>query len=141
MIRFEIPGPVRGKARTRSMSGTRKDGSTFQHHYTPDQTVNYEALVKLAAAEAMAGRPPIEGAVSVSILVVYLKSKWTRKEREAAALFLLRPTRTPDCDNIAKSICDGCNKIVYLDDRQVWDLHIRKIYGDRARVLVEFQPL
>jgi len=39
------------------------------------------------------------------------------------------PTR-PDVDNIAKAVLDGCNGIVYKDDRFVNDIRIIRRYDD-----------
>ena len=35
-----------------------------------------------------------------------------------------------DVDNLAKSILDGLNGVLYLDDKQIVDLHIRRCYGE-----------
>ncbi len=32
-----------------------------------------------------------------------------------------------DLDNLAKPICDALKKLVYEDDRQIVELHLRKI--------------
>jgi Holliday junction resolvase RusA-like endonuclease len=41
---------------------------------------------------------------------------------------LERPTKKPDLDNLAKSVLDGLNGVVYLDDSQLVSLHITKVY-------------
>ena len=38
-------------------------------------------------------------------------------------------TSRPDCDNLAKSICDALNGIAWLDDKQIVALDVRKIYA------------
>jgi Holliday junction resolvase RusA-like endonuclease len=40
-----------------------------------------------------------------------------------------RPTKKPDIDNIVKAILDGMNGIVYVDDKQVVDLNLTKVYS------------
>ena len=40
----------------------------------------------------------------------------------------LRPAKKPDCDNIAKSILDGLNKIAFHDDTQITTLIVTKYY-------------
>ena len=44
--------------------------------------------------------------------------------------------RRRDLDNCAKSICDGLNGIVYLDDAQIAELIVRR-YMDRKRPRAE----
>jgi Holliday junction resolvase RusA-like endonuclease len=53
-------------------------------------------------------------------------SKQKRLECEAGARI---PTK-PDIDNLAKTILDGCNDIVYGDDSSVWHLTAFKRYCD-----------
>lgn len=47
-------------------------------------------------------------------------------------------SKRADLDNAAKGILDGMNKIVFADDRQVVDLHVRRIDdgAEGARVTV-----
>lgn len=46
------------------------------------------------------------------------------------------PTKKPDCDNIAKIICDALNGVAYDDDKQIVALKVTKIYSDEPRVIV-----
>ena len=48
----------------------------------------------------------------------------------------LRPTKKPDCDNIAKVILDALNGIAYHDDSQVVELVVHKHYAETTRVNV-----
>ena len=41
----------------------------------------------------------------------------------------IRPTRKPDCDNIAKIICDALNGVAYRDDAQIVSITIEKRYA------------
>lgn len=45
---------------------------------------------------------------------------------EVIATAYLYGKREPDADNLAKSFLDGMNGIIWIDDRQVTDLTIRK---------------
>ena len=56
IIRFEVPGAPAGKGRPRFVRAT-------GHVYTPARTGKYEGLVRLAAAQAMAGAAPGAGAL------------------------------------------------------------------------------
>ena len=80
----------------------------------------YKEEVGWLAKEAMNGRNPTDGCILVEIWA-YVSGK-----------------KPGDIDNIAKSILDGMNKIVYLDDRQVIDLiiHRRNALPERAEIMV-----
>jgi Holliday junction resolvase RusA-like endonuclease len=42
-------------------------------------------------------------------------------------------TKTPDLDKLVRAIGDGLTGVVFLDDKQIVDLHARKIYTSGAR--------
>lgn len=72
-ITFHVPGLPRGKGRAKSSSRIGRDPRTgaarvFTRHYTPEATAAYESLVKLAAAQVMAGREPYTGAIQMHLL-------------------------------------------------------------------------
>lgn len=46
------------------------------------------------------------------------------------------PTKKPDCDNIAKIICDALNGVAYKDDKQIVQLLVSKVYSVEPFVLV-----
>ena len=64
------------------------------------------------------------GAVQVKIKV-YRKFKTSTNARYG------------DIDNIAKSILDACNGILWVDDRQVVSLEIEKCISEKARMEIE----
>lgn len=141
MIRLVIPGDPRGKERAKPSTRI-VDGVVVHRHYTPKATVAYESLVRIVAAEAMRGEPPWKGAVHVALLMVYpVAASWSKKRQAAALAGTIRPTRSPDCDNVLKAISDGCNKVVFVDDRQIVEVLMRKVYGDRPRVVVELRQI
>ena len=51
----------------------------------------------------------------------------------------IRPTKKPDCDNIAKAVLDSLNGIAYKDDKQVVFLTVEKFYGDTPKVCLILQ--
>ena len=116
MIRITVPGRPVPKGRPRLGVRGRK-----AFVYTPERTVEYERLVGLCAAAARSG-DVLECPVAVKI-DLHLHGK-----------------RRIDVDNCAKSILDGMNKIVYLDDNQVVDLRVRKLQEkDKMRQRVEIE--
>ena len=80
--------------------------------YQPSRCKQYKALVKSAAQAAMDGREPLTGELNCQIKV-FRKFKPTSR-------------RYGDVDNHIKSILDGMNGIVYLDDCQIIRCSIEK---------------
>lgn len=127
--RFVIPGPPQGKARARTV---RNPHTGKVKSYTPDKTAQYEELVRLCyrracgAAETPTGLP-----VRVEILARFpvpcSASKTQRRQMQAG---ILRPTKKPDADNIAKIVCDALNGVAYQDDKQICSLAVLKRYED-----------
>ena len=125
MIRFFVPGEPVGKGRPR-IGQVRGRAMAF----TPRKTVDYENLVKMVASQAMAGSPPLEGPVSLTVNAVFsVPQSWSKKRQAAALEGKIRPTGRPDIDNAIKAISDGLNKIVFRDDSQVVHVSAVKIYG------------
>ena len=138
MICFEIPGPVRGKGRPRF--ARMPNGHVTTH--TDEKTESYESMVKVLARKAMAGADLLDGTIEVLIQVTKAPPKSMSNKKRAAALAQQSwPGGKPDCDNIAKIVCDAMNKIVYADDSQIVRLSVEKFYGDRDGVLVIVQPM
>ncbi|AEV24609.1 holliday junction resolvase [Azospira oryzae PS] len=136
-IAFVIPGAPVGKGRPKFA----RRGS-FTVAYTPEKTASYENLVKVKAEQAMAGRPVIEGAVSVVIwLYVTPPASWSQKKQRAALEGAILPTSKPDVDNVVKGIFDACNDIVWRDDKQACDVVVKKRYSDTARATVQVREL
>jgi Holliday junction resolvase RusA-like endonuclease len=132
IVSFEIPGtPVaKGRARISTRGGKVRS-------FTPQKTVNFEARVALAASDAMNGQKPIEGPISL-FLIVYLPipQSWPQKKKNEALTGIVKPCSRPDLDNFAKAVCDGCNAIVWKDDSQVTTLTATKRYSDAPGVSV-----
>jgi Holliday junction resolvase RusA-like endonuclease len=127
---FTVPGEPRGKARARSTRGG--------HHYTPQSTKDYEALVASIAAPFMRGREPHEGPVEVNIDAYFgVPKSFKGKKLDDANNARIRCVKKPDYDNINKIICDAMNGIVYKDDSQVADGSTTKRYYITPHVEVE----
>jgi Holliday junction resolvase RusA-like endonuclease len=133
-LAFTIPGEPTGKGRPRFVRAT---GRT----YTPEKTVNYEALVKMCCAEAMKQQGwelKQDGALELTVKAYMRPAASTSKKRLAAMLSgEIRPTKKPDYDNIGKTISDALNGIAYRDDAQITDAVVRKRYALEPRVEVE----
>lgn len=124
-VTFTIPGLARGKGRPRMM----RSG----HVYTDAKTASFEGAVRSLAARAMADAG-LAMASSVPVLVricisVPCPASYSRKRRAAALDGGVAPFK-PDVDNVAKSILDAMNGIVYDDDSRVVSLAVSKRYAD-----------
>lgn len=122
-ISFVIPGSPRGKERPRATRQGRV--------YTPEKTVNAEALIKLLASDAMQGRDLLGGPLEMTIdLVMPIPASFSKKKREQALSGVLMPLSKPDVDNCAKLVADACNKILYQDDSAIVRMALVKRYGE-----------
>lgn len=131
-IAFTIPGTPKGKGRPRF---SRKSGAAF----TPKETRNHEAYVKMLAAKAMeeAVLGPFDGPVKVVINVMCgVPASWPQTKKARAAANILKPTNG-DLDNIVKAITDAMNSVVYKDDRQIYRIEATRMFADQALTSVE----
>lgn len=125
-VGFSVEGPIRGKARIRS------HGTQF---YKDGKTRRAETGIGWSAKNAMAGRALFEGPIELDIIInVTVPKSWPQKKRDAAHFV----TQKPDIDNSAKLIADALNGIVWIDDKQISDLKVRRRYHqkDGAEILV-----
>lgn len=136
-IIITLDGPPRGKQRHRSFVRCRKIAN-----YTPEETVNYEQVVKFHAMEVMRGRKPSINAFAAKVLSVYpIPASTSKAKREAMLRGDILPLVKPDCDNTLKIIFDAMNKIVYRDDSQIAFVQYLKVYGDKPHVQVHINEV
>lgn len=130
-VSFTIWGNPTGKGRpkfARVGNGVRT--------YTPDATANYEAFVKSSYLDQV-GQVKLEGQLCVSIYAIFqIPKSATKKQQYLMREQVTKPTKKPDCDNIAKIILDSLNGIAFDDDKQVCRLCVEKRYGDTPCVEV-----
>ena len=124
-IHFQVEGDPKGKGRPRfSRAGK------FTRVYTDKQTLDYEAVIKFFAAQAMGSTDPLETPVSVFLYIRHaVPQSYSKKRTEACLSGLEQPCKKPDIDNIAKTFLDGMNGAIFKDDTQVVDLHVKKVYS------------
>lgn len=99
---FTIPGRPRGKERPRMGKGGK--------FYTPKRTREYEELVAWCARAAYR-EDPTTLPVRLNLIIRSSKSR-------------------ADTSNILKAVEDGMNGVVYVDDRQIKEIHISRVAGD-----------
>lgn len=137
---FTVFGTPQGKERPRMT----KRG----HTYTPEKTREYENLVKAEYDRQCKGRffgevGELKMPIKVYIAAYFnIPKSFTKGKKSAAEYNIIRPTKKPDSDNIAKVICDALNGVAYLDDTQVVHLVVDKLYtAEKERVYVEIESL
>lgn len=126
-IEFTINGECVPKARPRF--------SKFGHVYTAPKTRAYENIVKSTAIDNRV--PCVTTALRVE-LIIYKSipksfSKAKRKQANEGKIF---PVVKPDIDNYVKSVLDGLNGVLFVDDKQIVDFRAVKRYSDNPRVEV-----
>jgi Holliday junction resolvase RusA-like endonuclease len=131
-ILIELAGVPTGKGRPRFARATGRA-------YTPAKTRDYESGLRYAASEAMAGRPPLEGSLSVRVTAYYpIPKSWSKKNREAAHSGATRPNTKPDVDNLLKNL-DALNEIVFRDDSQIVEAFVSKHYSGRPCLQISIE--
>lgn len=107
---FDVLGPPQPKERARAgLSG---------RHFTPKRTRAYEQLVGTVAELRRPATWPLDARYHVELRVYF------------------GDARARDVDNVAKSILDGLNRVLWRDDRQVMRIVVEKSI-DRQRPRVE----
>ena len=135
-LKFTIPGNPFGKQRPRLGAG---------HTYTPQATKDYEELVTWSFRQQCGTKCfPAGTALEMAILAYKpIPKSVTWATRAKMITGEIRPTVTPDWDNIGKIISDALNKIAYDDDKCIVDGYVRKFYSEDPHVDViikEAQP-
>ena len=128
---FEVIGDIKGKARARVNTYTCKA-------YTPENTKDYEMLIKQYFKLKYPRYVPLENRVSVKIVAQFKVPKTaTKKDRALIEEGKLSPTKKPDIDNIVKIILDALNKMAFKDDNQITKIEVEKIYGEVEKIIVK----
>lgn len=126
---IELCGKPAGKGRPRFVRAT-------GHAFTPANTRSYEANLKYAAQEAMAGQVPVVGPLRVRVEALFpIPISWSKKKQALALAGDIWPTTKPDWENIAKML-DAFNQVVWVDDAQVVEGTILKVYSDRPALRI-----
>ena len=132
MLTYIVYGEPVGKGRPRFARR-----GAFVSTYTPEKTKTYEDEIRMMARAAMGASEPLDTPVTVAIYIrVGIPASYSKQKRKDALEGIIKPTKKPDLDNIAKCFLDGMNDIVYLDDKQVINLHVTKVYAETPAVEV-----
>jgi Holliday junction resolvase RusA-like endonuclease len=132
MVTYIVYGEPVGKGRPRFARR-----GNFVSTYSPQKTKTYEDEIRMMARAAMGASEPLDTPVTVAIYIrVGIPASYSKQKRKDALSGVLKPTKKPDIDNIAKCFLDAMNEIVYLDDKQVVNLHLTKVYAETPAVEV-----
>lgn len=131
MVTIAIPGVPVPKGRPKFARR-----GNFVTAYTPEKTRAYEEAVALEGKIAMKGRKPLEGALRVEIAAYMPIPKSTSKKVLALIGGGAYPhTKKPDLDNLVK-IVDALNGICWVDDSQINQLTVVKVYSASPRLVI-----
>lgn len=112
---------------------------SFVHAYDPKRSRNYKELVGYETKKQMG--EPFDVPCSVRIAVYReVPKSWSLKKKQSAMDGDILPRTSPDLDNYIKSILDGMNKIAFIDDSLVCNIHAYKRYGE-PRVEIEITEI
>lgn len=130
---FEVLGEIVGKERPRVNIYTCRV-------YTPNKTKDYEFLVQQYFRMKYPKYETLKGRISINI-IAYLKiPKSTSKTKIQEMLEnKISPTKKPDVDNIAKSILDAMNGLVFEDDNQVSKISVEKRFALEEKAVIEVE--
>ena len=128
---FEVIGDIKGKARPRVNTYTCKA-------YTPENTKDYELLIKQYFKVKYPRYVPLENRVAVKIIAQFkIPKSATKKDKLLIEEGKLSPAKKPDIDNIIKIVLDALNKMAFKDDNQITKIEVEKIYGLDERIYVK----
>ncbi|SET95101.1 Holliday junction resolvase RusA (prophage-encoded endonuclease) [Salinibacillus kushneri] len=137
MIEFTVLGDAQAQGRPRA--GRTRSGKVRM--YDPQSSRTYKQYVKLVASQH-APKKLILGPVSVSIKIYRQIPKcMSKKLRKLSLDEIYRPTKKPDCSNIAKGIEDALNGVIYKDDSQIVELQVSKYYSEKPRVEITIKEM
>lgn len=123
-MKVVIPIKAVGKERPRYSSNTK----TF---FTPKKTKDFEAEIGAHTKFHMISNniKQIDGPVTVEIIVkIKTPASWTKRRTASALEGDFNHLITKDVDNLAKSILDGLQGVLYDNDKQVVKCSVEKLY-------------
>ena len=129
MLRFEIPGEPIPLKRHRTCKGKTYDPSK-------EAKRNFAWLVKQRAVGLF---PHAEGIkVEIEYHMPIPKSYSKTKRLNAIG----KPhTKKPDLTNLAKFTEDALNHILWKDDAIIADLHVKKIYSEEPKTVINLEKI
>ena len=132
MLKLTIPGPPVAKQRARI---TRRGFA-----YTPKKTVAYETFIRELFAVNYSDFEPLTGPLEVMVSAFFPIPKGTsKKNRALMEAGTLRRDKRPDADNVLKIITDALNGCAFMDDGQIVQACVEKLYSSTPRLEIEIE--
>lgn len=133
VIHISVPGDPVAKGRPRFAAG---------RAYTPAKTLRWEELAKWSAAAQYGPLPPVDGAVRLTVTARFtIPKSWSRTKRAKAIGGVIKHTSRPDADNLLKAVGDAMNGVLWLDDSQVCEARVEKLWGETPGVYIMVECL
>lgn len=121
--------------RKKVASWNAKDGRFGTHAYDEKKYANWKDHARLVASREMAARAPLDCPIDFKVKIYFqIPQSWSAKKQRLAQAGLVRPTITPDIDNLCKACADALTGIVIRDDKFIVNAMIEKWYSNRPRV-------
>lgn len=127
VIRFRVYGFPVAQGRPKAFI---PKGWTRPKVYDPAESKDWKRTV---TAQALEYKPPtpLDGPLRVWLTFVMLRPKSIPAKKRP------HPVVKPDVENLSKAICDAIRGVIYVDDSQIIELHLRKEYGEQPGVAIE----
>jgi Holliday junction resolvase RusA-like endonuclease len=84
-------------------------------------------------------RPPLDCPVIVEMTFLFQITAGSKKAVKAMLEGETKHTKTPDLDNSAKFYLDCMNQLVFLDDKQVYELALSKAYAQEPQTIIRVE--
>ena len=110
----------------------------FVKSYQPKKVVQNERNIRTQIISQLPKDfVPFKGALAMTVHYVFppLKSMSKKVLKQVDEGTLYKTTR-PDLDNLAKSLLDAMNGVVFIDDAQVVYMSLTKKYGNTPETLI-----
>lgn len=134
---FIVLGEPKGKGRPRFNPYAKNSRPR-----TPEDTLIYENLIGWEYRRQCKDPFPANIPIRMCITAYYaIPKSGSRKKKQLMEDGLIRPTKKPDIDNVAKVYADALNGIAYHDDTQIVSLACEKYYSDQPRVEIRIDSL
>lgn len=105
--------------------------------YTPKRTVDAENVIRLTAIAQ--GFEKLNGPLRMTVTFeMRIPKSWPAQSRKEALEGFIRPTKTPDIDNLFKLVADALqgDNMVYQDDNQIVEIMAVKRYSAEPKTII-----
>ena len=125
-VTFKVDGQPRGKGRPRFARR-----GAFVSTYTDAKTVAYEDTIRQAAQKSMGSSEPLKTALDAFVYIsLGIPLSHSKKRTLDCLNGVEKAIKKPDADNVAKSVLDACNNVIFVSDSQIVNLFVAKRYGE-----------